>query len=218
MIKSKLPYFIFWVTFLFLIHNVHSQNVLKGVVVDASEGFPLPYARISVNCLNDVVFADQTGNYYIKLKQDSCEIEFYSTAYQAIKRTIVFTPKKREIKLDIKLSPEAQLLDAANVVSTKYVNDPIQSTSSLAVIDPKKAESKNITSVDALLNTAGGIAVVDNEPQIRGGSGFSSGMGSRVMILLDDMPLLRPDAGRPMWNFIPMEGVEQVDVLKGAAS
>jgi len=79
-------------------------------------------------------------------------------------------------------------------------------------------ESKNLTTVDAMLNTAGGVAVVDNEPQIRGGSGFSSGMGSRVMILLDNIPLLRPDAGRPMWNFIPMEDVEQVEILKGAAS
>jgi len=59
---------------------------------------------------------------------------------------------------------------------------------------------------------------VDNEPQIRGGSGFSQGMGSRVMIMLDDMPLLRPDAGRPMWNFIPMESIEQVEIIKGAAS
>jgi len=32
------------------------------------------------------------------------------------------------------------------------------------------------------------------------------------------MPLLRPDAGRPMWNFIPMESIEQVEILKGAAS
>ena len=63
-----------------------------------------------------------------------------------------------------------------------------------------------------------GVTVVDKEPQIRGGSGFSSGMGSRVMIMLDGMPLLRPDAGRPMWSFIPMENVHTIDVYKGASS
>ncbi len=63
-----------------------------------------------------------------------------------------------------------------------------------------------------------GLVIVNDEPQIRGGSGFSSGMGSRVMILLDNMPLLRPDAGRPMWSFIPLEDVSEIEVIKGAAS
>ena len=58
---------------------------------------------------------------------------------------------------------------------------------------------------------------MDNEPQMRGGSGFSSGMGSRVMIMMDEMPVLRVDAGRPAWNLIPMENIEQIEVLKGAA-
>jgi iron complex outermembrane receptor protein len=138
--------------------------------------------------------------------------------YQSLKRMIIFSPNKREIKLDISLESTVQMLDPANVTASKYETNPEQSTASILVLTPKSAENKNLTNMSDLINTAGGVAVVDNEPQIRGGSGFSSGMGSRVMILLDDMPLLRPDAGRPMWNFIPMEDVEQIEILKGAAS
>ena len=116
------------------------------------------------------------------------------------------------------MQPFATRLDEAKITASKYETNPEISTTSLVVLQPKSTENRNFVSVDNLVNTAGGIVVVDNEPQIRGGSGYSSGMGSRVMIMLDDMPLLRPDAGRPMWNFIPMESIEQVEILKGAAS
>ena len=63
-----------------------------------------------------------------------------------------------------------------------------------------------------------GITIVDNEPQIRAGSGFSSGLGSRVMIMVDEIPLLRGDAGRPDWDLIPIDDVDQIEVVKGASS
>jgi len=131
---------------------------------------------------------------------------------------VVFSAKIKEIKVNILLQPFATRLEEAKVTASKYETNPEISTNSLVVLQPKQAENKNFVSVDNLINTAGGIVIVDNEPQIRGGSGFSQGMGSRVMIMLDDMPLLRPDAGRPMWYFIPMESIEQVEILKGSAS
>jgi len=208
---------IFALILLFCLNN-QAQNILKGTIKDEIEGFPIPYAQIKIDCLKAMFMADVNGNFNIEIKPDSCDVTFLSSSYSPIQRTIIFTPKNREYKLDIKLTPSAILLDPAKVVSSKYETNPEKSTNSILVLSPKEAENKNLNTVDGLLNTAGGIAVVDNEPQIRGGSGFSSGMGSRVMILLDNIPMLRPDAGRPMWNFIPMEDVEQIEILKGAAS
>ena len=42
---------------------------------------------------------------------------------------------------------------------------------------------------------------------IRGGSGFSYGAGSRVLLLWNGVPLLSGDAGDAKWNSIPMEQV-----------
>ncbi len=200
------------------ITSFNAQNVLKGTVRDEGEGFFLPYTQIMINCPPNMLMTDHEGKFEIKLNKDTCEIEFRFTGYNSLKRTVIFTPRQNTINLDIKLSPHAVMLDVANVVSSKYETNPEKSTNSILILSPKLAEDRNINTIDGLLNTAGGVAVVDNEPQIRGGSGFSSGMGSRVLILLDDIPLLRPDAGRPMWTFIPMEDVEQVDVIKGASS
>ena len=203
---------------LFFTFGLVAQNVVSGVVKDQAEGFPLPYVKITCNVLSDPVMTDAQGKYTVKLSKDNCVLTFEYMGYAKEIRAVTFLPKKRNVTLDVKMYSEAQVLDVLQVETTKYEKEPEKSTSSIVVIDPKKSVTKNMTTADAMVNTAGGIVVVDNEPQIRGGSGFSSGMGSRAMIMLDDMPLLRPDAGRPMWNFIPMEGVEQIDIMKGAAS
>jgi outer membrane receptor protein involved in Fe transport len=37
-------------------------------------------------------------------------------------------------------------------------------------------------------------------------------------VLIDDLPLLTADANDAKWNIIPMENVDQLEVIKGAAS
>ena len=195
-----------------------TQNVLKGVVIDEFEKNPLPFAKIYVECIQKTILASEEGEFSIEIPIDSCEVEFSFSSYTSLKRIIIFTPENRTITQNFTLAPKDKILATAVISTSKYETNPEKSTTSILVLSPKTAEDRGLTTADQLLNTAGGVAVVNNEPQIRGGSGFSSGMGSRVLILLDDMPMLRPDAGRPMWNFIPMEDVEQIDILKGAAS
>ena len=213
---KKLYSFLFCCFFIQL--SLYAQYTLKGTVKDALDNSPIPYAQIRVDCLKDVFLTDMEGSFSVNVNKDSCEVEFVQNMFESVKRVIIFSPKNKEIKVNILLQHKATRLDEAKVSVSKYETNPEIATNSLVVLQPKQAENKNFVSVDNLVNTAGGIVVVDNEPQIRGGSGYSSGMGSRVMIMLDDMPLLRPDAGRPMWNFIPMESIEQVEILKGAAS
>ena len=38
------------------------------------------------------------------------------------------------------------------------------------------------------------------------------------MVLVDDLPVLSGDAGRPTWGFLPLENLEQIEVIKGASS
>jgi len=79
-------------------------------------------------------------------------------------------------------------------------------------------ESKNTTNITQALEQVPGLNILDEEPQIRGGSGFAFGVGSRVAILIDGIPILRGDIGKPDWSFIPVENLDRVEVIKGAAS
>jgi iron complex outermembrane receptor protein len=63
-----------------------------------------------------------------------------------------------------------------------------------------------------------GVNVIDGQANIRGGSGFSYGAGSRVLVMVDEMPMLTADAGDVKWSFLPVENCEQIEVIKGASS
>ena len=53
-----------------------------------------------------------------------------------------------------------------------------------------------------------GVTVIDGQANIRGGSGYSYGAGSRVLLLMDDLPVLTGDAAFPSWDLIPFNADE----------
>ena len=81
-----------------------------------------------------------------------------------------------------------------------------------------RSEVKNTTSLDKLLEQAPSVSIIDGQANIRGGSGWSYGAGSRVLILVDDLPQLTADAGDAKWSFLPVENLEQIEIIKGASS
>jgi len=88
----------------------------------------------------------------------------------------------------------------------------------MAIINPQLVEDKATTSMETVINQTPGVQIIDSEPQIRSGSGYSFGAGSRVMIMVDGLPVLSGDAGRPSWSFLPVENLEQIEIIKGASS
>jgi iron complex outermembrane receptor protein len=63
-----------------------------------------------------------------------------------------------------------------------------------------------------------GVTILDGQASIRGGSSYAFGAGSRVLLVVDDMPLMTADRNDIKWNFVPLEIVDQIEVTKGAAS
>ena len=63
-----------------------------------------------------------------------------------------------------------------------------------------------------------GVNMTDGQANIRGGSGWSYGTGTRVLVLVDDMPMIDGGLGQAQWNAIPTENISQIEVIKGASS
>ncbi|MDV7393749.1 Plug domain-containing protein, partial [Arthrospira platensis SPKY1] len=116
------------------------------------------------------------------------------------------------------MTEEATILQTATVTSGKFEKSLGEVTVSLEVIKPQLIESVNTVSLDQVLEKVPGVNIIDGQANIRGGSGFSYGAGSRVLLLVDDIPMLQADAGFPNWNDLPVENIEQIEVVKGAAS
>ncbi len=192
------------------------EAVVTGKVTDASTG----EALIGVNVIYAAgkgVATDIDGNYSLPLPPGEHRITFSFIGYTTRAEPVQLTAGERRA-LNVKLAIAANQLDAVVVSAGRFEQRVGEVTQSLSVLRPEIVLNKNIISMSDALDQVPGVVIIDEEPQIRAGSGFSYGAGSRVQVCVDDIPILSGDIGRPNWTFLPLENLEQVEVIKGASS
>lgn len=160
---------------------------------------------------------DEQGNYLLEVPVGNCLLIVKATGMVNDTLT-VFVFEGKAVSLDIVLMPIIQELKDVEVKVGKFDKPFEDQTVSMQIIKPALIENKNTRSIETALDQTPGLNILDGEPQIRGGSGFTFGVGSKVAVIVDDMPMLSGDAGRPEWGFIPVENIHQIEVIKGAAS
>ena len=216
--KQTIYFFIFFFFLSFLTNIAEAQvSVVKGMVTDGKTTDPLPYVNIGVKGQSTGTFSDSNGAYRLELPKGEYDLFISSVGYEKMEKHIHLDGKKTYV-IDLNLNNISQELSTVVVSASKYAQKIQESISSIEVIKAKSIEIGNLPSADKLVDKVPGVTIVNNEPQIRAGSGFSSGLGSRVMVMVDEIPLLRGDAGRPDWALLPIDDVEQIEVVKGASS
>ena len=211
----KLAKLLFVFTLLLVGGDSFAQNAeVHGIITDAKSNEPL---QAIVQVGDKGVSADLDGKYSLTLPAGIYTAEVKFIGYTTIQKSI--TLKSGESMLwNIQMENMSNDFRVVVISAGKYEQDAGEVTVSMEVIKPKLFEDKNIASVEEGLQQAPGVAIVDDEPQIRSGSGYSFGAGSRVQVLIDDLPVLSGDAGKPSWGFLPMENISQVEIIKGASS
>lgn len=189
---------------------------INGYVVDASSKDTL--IGVVVNSGNNKsTTTNSNGFYELTLNTGNNTLFFNLTGYKTFSTTV--TLSENEIKtLNVDLNDANTALDEVVVSAGKYEQKLSEVTVSMDIIKPSLIENKNATNVDAIINQVPGVTVADGQASIRGGSGFSYGAGSRVLMLVDEMPMISADAGDIKWNYLPLENIEQIEVIKGASS
>ena len=219
--KQIVLIFIFLVSFLVFPFSglmAQSHSLVKGKLTDASNSDPVAFANIGVKGKSGGTFTDNDGNYKLEIEKGEHIIVFSCIGYEKLERAISVSGDGKPIILNVLINPTTQELNTVIVSGSKYEQKVEESIATIDVLKAQSIQSSNPSSVDQAIDKIPGIAIVDNEPQIRGGSGFSSGLGSRVMVMVDEIPMMRGDAGRPDWGFLPVDDVEQIELVKGASS
>ena len=208
--------FIFTLLFLFGFSPfvISQKSILKGTITD-TKGTPLIAATVVVG--SEGTITDLEGRFQITTVPGNYEMTVSYVGYEPKSEHLSIKANEEKV-VSISLSESINLLNTATVTSGKHEMALGEVTVSIDVIKPSLLESTNQTSLDGLLDKVPGINMIGDQANIRGGSGFSYGAGSRVLLLIDDMPIYQADAGFPQWEDVPLENVEQIEVVKGAAS
>lgn len=200
------------------LYSQTGTGVLKGKIIEKETNEPIIGATIQLlNDLSKGTASDIEGNYVLVLDTGYYKILCSYLGLQSDTFSVVI--KENEIfQKNVFLKQNAKTLETVVVSSGKFEQKLEELTVSMEVIKPNLVNNKNTTSIETALEQVPGLTIIDNDPQIRGGSGFTFGVGSRVAIVVDGVPLLSGDAGRPEWSYIPVENIEQIEIVKGASS
>jgi len=189
---------------------------VSGIVRDANTQEPLPGASIIAGRSSGTTTA-LDGSYTFSLNPGKHSIKFQYVGYKTIIREITLDHGQLLV-LNIDLETVARQIDQVVVSAGRVEQKVAESTVSMSVIMPSRFASAHITGAQELITKSPGIEVLDGQASIRSGSGFSYGAGSRVLTLIDGLPVLAADAGNIRWGFLPLENISQIEIIKGASS
>jgi len=204
-------------TTLFLHDFLTAQNaIISGNVEDGVTRETLVGVNIVVDNLTGVS-TDINGNYRLEVEPGNYTIKYRYIGYKSHTESLSVAAGD-SVTLNINLIKQSIELDMAVVSAGKFEQRLSDITVSMEIIKPEFIENTNTVNMETAINQMPGIDVLDGQASIRGGSGYSYGSGSRVMVLVDDLPILTADVAEVKWNFLPVENIEQVEILKGASS
>jgi outer membrane receptor protein involved in Fe transport len=196
-------------------HNFFAQSFIKGRVGEKGSKEALP--GVILACGSKSALSDADGNFFIEVAVGKQNFVASLAGYKTAKQEINCT-EKDTLVLNIEMEEANQVLDEVVVSAGKYEQKLSEITVSMEVIKPELLNNKCVAQLDQIMNQVPGVYFTDGQISIRGGSGYSYGAGSRVLMLVDEMPMLSADAGDIKFNYVPIETMEQMEVIKGAAS
>ena len=206
--------------FLFIglfVNTIFAQNAtLKGVLMDGDYNEPLIGANIVLNT-GIGASTNLDGEYTISTEPGTYTVDFKYVGYKTETKTISLSAG--EVKtINLTLNPSINQLDDVVVSASKYEQKLGEVPVSMAIIKPALIENKATRDAESIIEQVPGVQVNENQISIRGGSGWSYGAGSRVLVMVDEMPMLAGDANDIKFSAIPMENIAQIEILKGASS
>jgi len=220
--------------------NAQNTSIVKGKVTSKQTGKPLEGITVVEKDENDRIVngvpTDINGNYQIKVSNSSDSLYFSQIGYKTEARAI-----RNRVTINVVMTEEAKSLDAVVVTGRR---GPVSSTGGFLDVGPrlqsaaittvkmKDLEEVPATSIDQVLqgqvsglmiNMNSGDPGSGSSIQIRGAN--SIGLGSRPLIVVDDVPFKTqgqvdvnsPEGLSELVNISPSD-IETISILKDAAA
>lgn len=198
--------------------RAQSTGGLSGRVTDAISGEALPGVNITLSGTVLGAATDANGQFAIqRIPIGAYPVRVTMIGYKHAEQYVTIQPNQTT---SVIFQLQETVLETPEIMITANKRrQSIQETpNSVGVMTKRDFEQKNEIYLDKLLQYASGVNFVGTQVNIRGSSGFNYGAGSRVMFLVDGVPVMPGDSGDIKWDLIPATQIERVEIVKGAGS
>ncbi|HSV87026.1 MAG TPA: TonB-dependent receptor [Bacteroidales bacterium] len=208
-----------WIILTLLVSTkLYSQQpgAISGRITDQQTGLSLPGASV-IYAPGRGTVSNSEGVFHLIVREGSLTIVVQHVGYTRESRQFNIQAGD-SIVWNVSMEPEVTQIDQVIVSAGRMEQRIGEAVVSVSVIRPEEFSNAHINDPTELFNRTPGIEILDGQASIRGGSGFAYGAGSRVLALLDGLPMIAPDAGNIRWEALPLENISQIEIIKGASS
>ncbi len=205
------------VTISLLSTNLFAQDgTITGTIID-TEGEALFATNVIIDAVKgQATQTDFDGKYSLTIPAGHYFI-LYSYIGKENKIEEVHLVAGETKNINITLETTETELGIVTVTGGKYEKKFGEEVVSMEVL-PSNIIENSASQADEALTKVPGYTKIGKNASIRGGSGFAGGASSRVLVLVDDMPSLSAENGAINFANLPIENLQQVEIIKGASS
>jgi iron complex outermembrane receptor protein len=211
-----------WMIFFLVGSAAYSQQsggTITGVITSSDDASPLVGATVIIQNTTLGTSSDANGKFVLKnIPEGKYDVVASMVGFhrKVVERVEVKSNEETSLLIQLVLSPIQT--DVVVVTSNKREQILEEVPVSMSIVNAQLLESRSTIAVDDALRYVPGVNVTQSQVNIRGSTGYSRGVGSRVLLLIDGLPLLAGDTGEPIFESVPVFQIDRIEVVKGAGS
>ncbi|MEJ5285655.1 hypothetical protein D9V84_07610 [Bacteroidetes/Chlorobi group bacterium Naka2016] len=202
--------------FLLIINSDIFAYEIIGFVYDSITSKPLAGATVRLEGTNFGALTKSDGKFLLTRVGKGQFNMIVSYVGYTTKRIKIIVP--RNDTLFVYLTPKSIETQELVVTASKKLQTVQEVPVSVSFIGKEIYSKKNYVRLDEALRYVSGVTVNKDNINIRGSSGFSFGVGSRVSYLIDGVPMLSGDNADSKFDIVPPEAIANIEIVKGAGS
>ena len=194
-----------------------SQNSITGKVVDTDHK-PLEAANVYLSGTIMGAATNAEGQFEIENVPDGNFVLTISMIGYQLKEIPVSIRGKTIDAGTIQLESSALQSQPIVVTAARHQQSLQDVSSSVGTITEEEIQSRNAITVEDALKYESGLNLTGSQLSIRGSTGYSRSVGSRVLMLVDGIPYMTADTKETNFESLQINQIERIEIVKGAGS
>jgi len=192
-----------------------TEHYISGKITD-EKGKGLPGANIIVEGSGLGASTNLSGDYSIdEIPSGTYKFKVSMMGYESTYQEITVVSDQ---EISFRLLPKAFKGQPVVVTASRTHQKLQDSPVSTSVVEAEMISERNFLSADEAMRFVGGVTMSDDQVSIRNSTGYAKGVGSRVLVMLDGVPILAGDTGEIKWDALPIGQIEQMEIVKSGGS
>ena len=193
------------------------STTIRGLLVDGETGAPVAGAEVLVRSTPLGALTDEEGRFEVARPDGGVyTLVVVAEGFRTVEAVIEPDP---EDDGPVRIWLERLFFEVPGLtVTANRGTHPGDAPTSVAVISGDELQRREATNLNEALPFAQGVTFNAGQMDIRGSSGLSRGVGSRVLMLLDGHRTLSGVGSSVDFSVLPVLDVERIEIVKGPHS